>query len=603
MIFLSAPPLCPSTPNRAPIRSNSLPINSRHHHRQRVSLPGPTAAEEGPAGGAAPISPPSAAAVAAAIRRASPGSSVDFTRRVERPGSNGGGLVLPSPDFRKLCLEQLHLFRMVVRDDAHLSVFVRPAGSYVMDQLELRRVITYPGTNMSESTDYIIVVGNFATPGGLRAAEAALLNQQVEFVTECDALVFPMVKHPFVVGFLVAELPKIEMETCESTPSEERRLPFSPLKDRANGSSQCADKTLEIQAFKVDSDGSCAQFTTEQSSRAVLISRSLAMAYVMDQKAMLLQQSSWQNNIRMSHLVEQIHSSLSSIRALGNMLSVQVKRSEIPYDILEGILVQGDHMKDVLQQLQDAVYLTKANIVQYNEDTLRRMHDSVNNNSESLRSLPFDYATTERENYNARTKDSLPPLGSERKDMEMPMPPLLLAPVQQHDIRPCTVSDVLNDLVGAAVPLANKQQRFLHLCEDPRPLQVAVEESVLRQALSNLIEGALLRTQIGGRVEICAAPAPAGGGGLIIIDDNGPDMHYLAQMHSLTPFGADLFSDVRVNFVAGLAVAREILEEYGCVVRVISPRTLGAALGAGGTRVELWLPSARSGSADRGEET
>lgn len=69
------------------------------------------------------------------------------------------------------------------------------------------------------------------------------------------------------------------------------------------------------------------------------------------------------------------------------------------------------------------------------------------------------------------------------------------------------------------------------------------------------------------------------------------------QMHSLTPFGADLFSEDMVedsmtwNFVAGLTVAREILESYGCVIRVISPRTTDAALGAGGTRVELWLPS------------
>lgn len=68
-------------------------------------------------------------------------------------------------------------------------------------------------------------------------------------------------------------------------------------------------------------------------------------------------------------------------------------------------------------------------------------------------------------------------------------------------------------------------------------------------------------------------------------------------MHSLTPFGADLFSEDMVedsmtwNFVAGLTVAREILESYGSVVRVISPRTTNAALGAGGTRVELWLPS------------
>lgn len=73
--------------------------------------------------------------------------------------------------------------------------------------------------------------------------------------------------------------------------------------------------------------------------------------------------------------------------------------------------------------------------------------------------------------------------------------------------------------------------------------------------------------------------------------------HLQTQMHSLAPFGTDLLSDNMVednmtwNFVAGLTVAREILESYGCVVRVISPRNTDAALGAGGTRVELWLPS------------
>ena len=74
------------------------------------------------------------------------------------------------------------------------------------------------------------------------------------------------------------------------------------------------------------------------------------------------------------------------------------------------------------------------------------------------------------------------------------------------------------------------------------------------------------------------------------------------QMHSLTPFGVDLLSENMVednmtwNFVAGLTVAREILESYGCVVRVISPRRTDAAIGAGGTRVELWLPSSAAAS-------
>lgn len=145
-------------------------------------------------------------------------------------------------------------------------------------------------------------------------------------------------------------------------------------------------------------------------------------------------------------------------------------------------------------------------------------------------------------------------------------------------------------------PLASKQQRIVELSEQVCSMQIAVEESSLRQALSNLIEGALLRTRVGGKVEIVSTTAPAGGA-LIVIDDDGPDMHYMTQMHSLTAFGADLLSKERVednmtwNFVAGLTVACEILESYGCVVRVISPRCSDAALGSGGTRLELWLPS------------
>lgn len=80
----------------------------------------------------------------------------------------------------------------------------------------------------------------------------------------------------------------------------------------------------------------------------------------------------------------QIRRPLSSIRTLTKMLSLHIKRSEvcefrfflfplfwpeiphlkdiwlqISHDIVEDILVQGDRMRDTLQQLQDAVYFTK----------------------------------------------------------------------------------------------------------------------------------------------------------------------------------------------------------------------------------------------------
>ncbi|KAK6930946.1 hypothetical protein RJ641_002739 [Dillenia turbinata] len=529
----------------------------------------------------------SASAVSSAIRNASI-SPVEFIQKFEKESRNQS-LVLPSPDFRRLCVEQLDLFRRIVHSDAIISVYVRPAGSYVMDRLELRRVTVYPqGTNDS---DIVILIGNFSIPTGLRAAEAALSNQQAEVVPECKAVVFPMVKHPFVVGFLVAELPKLELGTKEQDISHWT----SPVESYDLSSLSCSDSKFHGIQPLWDEMPNVHQLTAEQRCNAINISRSLAMAYVMDQKAKLLQQSAWQNNVRMSNLVEQIRGPLSNIRALSKMLSVHMKRSEISYDIVEDILVQGDRMRDTLQQLQDAVYLTKANIVRYNEETLKKMPNSALSHLDSVRSQFSNYNPEQISKSEVQHSGESVNLNSAVKDVAMPMPPLALVPLQ-HSVRPCSVSDVLEDLVGAAAPLACKQQRSIILSELSESVDVAIEEPALRQALSNLIEGALLRTRIGGKVQIMSTMAPAGGM-LVVIDDDGPDMHYMTQLHSLTPFGADLFSENMVednmtwNFVAGLTVAREILESYGCVVRVISPQTTDAALGAGGTRVELWLPS------------
>ncbi|KAI5427360.1 hypothetical protein KIW84_032689 [Lathyrus oleraceus] len=82
------------------------------------------------------------------------------------------------------------------------------------------------------------------------------------------------------------------------------------------------------------------KFTSDQRSNAVGISQSLAMAYVMDQKAMFLQQSTWKNNVRMNNLVEQIHGPLSSIQSLSKILSTQTKKSQISHDVVEDILMR-----------------------------------------------------------------------------------------------------------------------------------------------------------------------------------------------------------------------------------------------------------------------
>lgn len=91
---------------------------------------------------------------------------------------------------------------------------------------------------------------------------------------ECKAVVFPMVKHPFVVGFLVAELPlNKEHDLLHShSPEEAYDLSLSGVGVKLREFSSHTDEKSRMYFF-----------TAEQRSNAVNISHSLAMAHVMDQ--------------------------------------------------------------------------------------------------------------------------------------------------------------------------------------------------------------------------------------------------------------------------------------------------------------------------------
>jgi hypothetical protein len=100
-------------------------------------------------------------------------------------------------------------------------------------------------------------------------------------VPENRAVVFPMVKHPFVLGFLVAEL---AMEMCGNEESEGHDLIHcSPSPEEAYASPLSSGmKSWEIQSVK-EEPKRMYRFSAEQRANAINIARSLAMAYVMDQ--------------------------------------------------------------------------------------------------------------------------------------------------------------------------------------------------------------------------------------------------------------------------------------------------------------------------------
>lgn len=102
---------------------------------------------------------------------------------------------------------------------------------------------------------------------------------QMEIITEFGALVLPMVKHPFVVGFLVAELPElVDMkETCDI------QIPSHPFLDRSSDiTPYTKGKAWDFQTSG-DQASNYAQLVTEWKNSVLMISRTLAMAYAMDQ--------------------------------------------------------------------------------------------------------------------------------------------------------------------------------------------------------------------------------------------------------------------------------------------------------------------------------
>lgn len=104
-------------------------------------------------------------------------------------------------------------------------------------------------------------------------------------MAEHRAVVFPMVKHPFVVGFLVAELPMVEMDiSCANGESDL----ISPEEAYASSSDSFKNsKSWSIQTLN-DEPSRMFNFTAEQRLNAIDISHTLAMAYVMDQVASIV---------------------------------------------------------------------------------------------------------------------------------------------------------------------------------------------------------------------------------------------------------------------------------------------------------------------------
>ncbi|CAM6105718.1 unnamed protein product [Calypogeia fissa] len=555
--------------------------------------------------------PTSALAIAAAAASVS-STPFGFLTKIGNPGRM---LSTPSAEFLALCSEQLSLCEKIVGIQTNLTVYVRTAESYASGQLEFFLAASYPKNpswSVGTYKEVLMLTDKSESQGSVGDVESALVHREALELPESSALVLPLVKDMFLVGFLVAErsVVKVTLRAKKAGILKPVR-PSWPPKEKPELLSSAPNDRKEVPISKTkvidDQHPFLGTFTKEQQAETAKIARTLALACVMDQRSVLLQHSSWQRGVHIDNLVDQVRGPLMAVRTLGKMLLPHLKRGEISRDVVEDILVQGNRMNDVVQQLQKVLYLTNsgASSPQFGEESLNGLKgQSVfpkgDIPEEGFRSKQFKSdGLTGQSSHSSQRTNSFPARPALGRDEESPMPPLALAAPPEENISLCNVSEVLYQLVRAASSLAQQKNQSLQLKSSSQdiPLMAAIDELSLRQALSNLLEYSIQHTPAGGWISAEVMRAP-GGGVLLVIEDNGPDMGLLVQERLLGPLGSVFSGSSKGNaahdgaFEAGLRLitARELLEQSSAVLTIKSPHLVDAPIGVGGTHVEIWLP-------------
>ncbi|CAI5493488.1 unnamed protein product [Closterium sp. Naga37s-1] len=215
-------------------------------------------------------------------------------------------------------------------------------------------------------------------------------------------------------------------------------------------------------------------YEEEEQRAAVGVARSLAFAYVMEQRAWMMQQSLWQRTVTIDSLLDQMRAPLSALRTLGRMLMPQVAKTELGPDLVQGMVSQGDEIGDVLSQLQQALYPLPhppgAAVTAAAAATEGSVGRGVAQSFPSTTTSTATTATTIPHQsilpppYPHRTQLLLPPLA----DTELPMPPLLLpAPPA---VPPAATPAANPQALGAlSVPLAPPQEARLQTFSSDHP--------------------------------------------------------------------------------------------------------------------------------------
>ncbi len=280
------------------------------------------------------------------------------------------------------------------------------------------------------------------------------------------------------------------------------------------------------------------------------IARSLAIAYLMDQRrAWFEQQLTQQRRLQaqqrdmLDDLLHQFRNPLTALRTFGKLLLKRLRPGDKNQEVASSIVRESDRLQELLQQFDAALDSSEGDIVFPLTLTAAPVAEACQ--------LP-----TRGDHGGSPTANSL-------------------LPGKALTLETFAVAAVLEPLLVSARAIA--QERNLELqAEIPTDLPlVQGNGNALREVLSNLIDNALKYTPAGGKIDIRVGekrPTSQAEALGIAISDTGPgippqDLEHLFERH----YRGVQASTVIPGSGLGLAIAKELIEQMHGEIQVFSP--------------------------------
>jgi signal transduction histidine kinase len=290
------------------------------------------------------------------------------------------------------------------------------------------------------------------------------------------------------------------------------------------------------------------------------IAKTLAIACILDQRRAWLQQQLHQQQLfqeeqrdLLDNLLHQFRNPLTALRTFGKLLLKRLRSVDPNRDVANSIVRESDRLKELLQQFEQVVDLTEADLA-----PLPLSENEV-----------FVEATVQKE-----------------------VKPLLLLPGTGERVTDCSLADLFKPLLLSATAIA--QERNLQLiAKIPANLpKVSANIKALQEVLSNIIDNALKYTPAGGRILIQVGQEKQNYQG-IAISDTGPgipaeDLQHLGERHYR---GVQAQTEIPGTGL-GIAIAKQLIEQMQGEIEVFSPAINSTITSphAPGTTVMIWLP-------------